>query len=85
MTSRMAISLILPERVRGMSGTCAITAGTWRGGGVAADLLPDAFAQGVLRSEALAQAHEQQHALVVVDVLADGDGFQDFGDLLDLG
>ena len=29
-TSRTAISLILPERVRGMSGTSSITDGTWR-------------------------------------------------------
>ena len=30
-TSRTAISEILPERVRGISGTATMRAGTWRG------------------------------------------------------
>ena len=52
--------------------------------GVVADLSADAFAQRVVECNAIAQAHEQDHPLIALPVLADADAFQHFRQLFDL-
>jgi hypothetical protein len=81
-TSRTAISVILPERVREMSPTWMIFAGTSRG--LCADLPANALLERLVERCALNERHEQHDAHIVLPVLADADRLDHFGNLLDL-
>ena len=72
-TSATASSVIFPLRVRGMSGTCAITAGTWRGEHAFAERLPDRVAQRVVEHDAVGEAHEEHDPRVALPLLGDRD------------
>ncbi len=82
--SRTASSTTLPLIVRGISGTCRIRAGTWRGVVFARICRRMRSRERVVEDESVAQPHEQDDADVVPHLLADDDALEHLRQPLDL-